>query len=95
MSPFWKAVLGLVLVGSVAMSFFGPSKESSYLWDLPAFFAVYGFAGCVVIIYLSKAIGKYWLQRPDEYYDPYRAPAEVGHPAEGGSASGEGDAHDG
>jgi hypothetical protein len=95
MSPFWKAVLGLVLVGSVAMSFFGPSKESSYLWDLPAFFAVYGFAGCVVIIYVSKAIGKYWLQRPDEYYDPYRAPAEVGQPAKGGSASGEGDAHDG
>jgi uncharacterized membrane protein len=78
MSRTWSIVLGVVLVASVAMSFVGPSKEAEHIWDVKAFFAVYGFVGCVVIIYVSKAVGKYWLQRPDAYYEPYRAPAEVG-----------------
>lgn len=81
MSRTWQIILGIILAGAVAMSFVGPSKESTYIWDTKTFFAVYGFVGCVVIIYASKAAGKYWLQRNPDYYEPYRAPAEVGDAA--------------
>jgi len=31
----------------------------------PAFHAVYGVVGCVLIVVVSKALGKVWLQRPE------------------------------
>lgn len=37
--------------------------------DQPGFDAVYGFAGCVAIIVVSKWLGKRWLQRTERYYE--------------------------
>lgn len=82
MNRLWSTLLGIVLVGSLVMNFVGPAKEVKNIWDLKTFFAFYGFVGCVVIIYVSKWIGKYWLQRPEDYYEPFRAPAEVGEAGE-------------
>lgn len=98
MNRFWSIFLGLLLVGSLAMNFVGPAKEAKYIWDIKTFFGVYGFVGCIVIIFVSKAIGKYWLQRPEDYYEPFRAPREVGDAAsrEGaghGTSHGAGDHH--
>lgn len=46
----------------------GPSK---HLWfeELPAFGSVYGLLSCVLIILVSKLIGKVWLMRPEDHYD--------------------------
>ena len=84
MSRFWSTVLAVTLVTSVVMSFVGPSKEAKFLWDVKAFFAVYGFVGCVAIIFVSKWLGRYWLQRGEDYYDPHQAPAEAGDAGEPG-----------
>jgi hypothetical protein len=35
----------------------------------PAFWAVFGFAGCVVIILVSKAFGKAGIMKREDYYD--------------------------
>ena len=35
----------------------------------PAFGSVYGFVSCVVIILVSKLIGKLWLMRKEDHYD--------------------------
>lgn len=69
-------LLGLTLVASVVADFVGPSKEVSHVWDYKAFFALYGFLGCVVIVYVSKWLGKHWLQRPEDYYDGEPPPWE-------------------
>jgi hypothetical protein len=82
MSRLWSILLGLTLVGSLVMNFVGPAKEAKYIWDTKTFFGIYGFFGCIVIIFVSKAIGKYWLQRPEDYYEPHRAPREVGEAAD-------------
>ena len=37
--------------------------------DWPAFGSIYGFFSCVVIIVLSKVLGKRWLMRSEHYYD--------------------------
>jgi len=86
MSRFWFTVLAVTLVTSVVMSFVGPSKEAKFLWDVKAFFAVYGFVGCVAIIFVSKWLGRFWLQRSEDYYDPHQTPAEVGDAGESGAA---------
>lgn len=36
---------------------------------LPAFWAIYGFIGCVVIILASKAFGHAGIMQREEYYD--------------------------
>jgi hypothetical protein len=77
MTRFRAILLGVVLVASVAIDVLGPSKEPEHIWDLKMFFAIYGFVGCVAIIFISKAVGKYWLQREPGYYSTHRAPDEV------------------
>jgi hypothetical protein len=37
--------------------------------DWPAWGSLYGFFSCVVIIIVSKLIGKLWLMRPEDYYE--------------------------
>lgn len=86
MSRFWSTVLAVTLVTSVVMSFVGPSKEAKFLWDVKTFFAVYGFVGCVAIIFVSKWLGRFWLQRSEDYYDPHQAPAEAGEAGEPGES---------
>lgn len=80
-------LLGLTLVGSVVADFLGPSKEVSHVWDYKAFFALYGFLGSVVIIYVSRWVGDYWLQRFEDYYEGERPPWEP--EPDGGSGGGD------
>jgi len=35
----------------------------------PAFGSLYGLISCVLIIVVSKLVGKLWLMRPEDYYD--------------------------
>ena len=37
--------------------------------DLPAWGALYGLVSCVLIIVVSKLLGKLWLTRSESYYD--------------------------
>ncbi|MSO56757.1 MAG: hypothetical protein EXQ55_07530 [Acidobacteria bacterium] len=37
--------------------------------DWPAWGAIYGFFSCVVIITVSKRLGKRWLMRSEDHYD--------------------------
>jgi len=49
---------------------FSSHPEVHFFWEaFPAFSALYGFIGCVVIIIGSKAIGHYWLQKRENYYE--------------------------
>lgn len=79
-------LLWVVLAASVVADFLGPSKEVHHIWEYKAFFALFGFLGCAVIVYVSKWLGKYWLQRPTDYYQPIER-FEAGEPSgsEGGS----------
>ncbi len=66
------AVLKWLMVGVLAllvlMDVLIPSDYDRFFWEqLPGFGAFYGFVGCVLIIVLSKLLGK-WLFRPEDYY---------------------------
>jgi hypothetical protein len=43
-----------------------------FVWEgLPFFSALYGFIGCIIIIVASKALGHYWLQKEEDYYEKH------------------------
>ncbi len=45
-------------------------KHPHYGWEnLFGAYALYGFFSCVIIVIVSKLLGKLWLQRPENYYD--------------------------
>jgi hypothetical protein len=46
-------------------------SDHGHFWfeDLPAWSSVYGLVACVLIITVSKLVGKLWLMRPEAYYD--------------------------
>ena len=60
-------VLGAVLV---ALPWVVPVEHHGAAWDaIPAFWALFGFVGCAVIVLASKALGHALLQRPEDWYD--------------------------
>jgi NADH:ubiquinone oxidoreductase subunit 3 (subunit A) len=45
-------------------------KHPHYAWEnLFGSYAIYGFLSCVVIVIISKLLGKLLLQKPEDYYD--------------------------
>ncbi len=65
----WIALIAVIVLSLLAQFFGDIAEEESWYNKLPAFWAVYGFTGCFLIIVVSKAIGKYFLQKKEDYYD--------------------------
>lgn len=64
----------LFLLTSLALVFLDVlflDAEHAVLWwhKLPGFDLAYGFAGSLLIILGSKALGKHFLQRSEHYYE--------------------------
>ena len=65
-----KRVAYAILVLTVAIDFLLPRHYSHFFWDdIPGFNAVYGLISCVLIVVISKALGHYWLERSEDYYN--------------------------
>jgi predicted tellurium resistance membrane protein TerC len=65
-----KRIAYVILALTVVLDFFIPRDYVHFFWDdIPGISAVYGFISCILIIIVSKALGHYWLSRPEDYYD--------------------------
>ncbi len=63
-------VLVIPTVVTIGLQLFGPEHPHPHAWDvIPGFYVIYGFVGCVLIIVVSKALGKGALQKREDYYD--------------------------
>lgn len=63
---------GIVFAIAAVLDLVFPSGYGSFAWSgVPGFFALFGFAGCVIIILVSKWLGKAWLQRDEDYYGSF------------------------
>jgi hypothetical protein len=60
-SRVWLVTLPALVVATVADLLVGAEP--------PGFTPVFAFAGCVLIIVASKWLGRYLLQRGEEYYE--------------------------
>ena len=62
--------LGILTLLSIIIEFFFISNHDEHWWSsVPIFYIIFGFVGCAVIIIVSKAIGKIFLLREENYYD--------------------------
>ena len=64
----------LLLASIVIVCFLGflvyPGHESHYFWErIPVFEAAFGFIGCIVLIIVAKILGRFLLERRENYYD--------------------------
>jgi hypothetical protein len=66
-----RRLFHLTLVLVVVADFLVPRGHADYLWEeLPGWSAAYGFASCVILIFVSKFLGHQGrLMRPEDYYD--------------------------
>ena len=54
---------------SMVMGVLFRHEHPHFWWDkIPAFDAVFGFLGCILIVIGSKALGHHWLQKDEDYY---------------------------
>lgn len=66
MRKTWLVVFLSGLFLAVAVDFLRESGEGQGAYG---FYAFFGFLGCVAIILVSKALGRYLLQREEDYYE--------------------------
>jgi hypothetical protein len=61
----------LVLFLVVVADFLVPREHAEFFWErLPGWSALYGFASCVLLIFVSKFLGHQGgLMRREDYYD--------------------------
>ena len=69
-----RRILAWIMCGVLALlvilDFVIPSGYDRFWWEsVSGFGAVYGFISCALIIVVSKALGKAFLNRPEDYYD--------------------------
>jgi len=63
-------ILGLLFLVTLVFEFTYLADYDSHWWNsIPAFYALFGFVGCIVIIYVAKFIAKNIVNRDINYYD--------------------------
>jgi len=65
---FYASLVVLVLLEVVLM---GIHVELSlaHIAEFPMFHAIYGFVGCIVMVFVVKFLGHHWLMKEEDYYD--------------------------
>lgn len=68
----WKwLALALMTVLSLLIEWAVPHDPAHGQWwtGIPAFWIGFGFAGCWILIFLAKTLGKRLVNREEDYYD--------------------------
>jgi len=67
---WFYAVLAVLALSEVVVPLlFGTDAAHFWFEDWPAWGSLYGLVSCVLIIVVSKLLGKLWLMRRENYYD--------------------------
>jgi len=68
-----KILKYIFLIGiglSILIGLFFRPEHPHFWWEkLPAFDAIFGFVGCILIVLGSKALGHHWIQKDEDYYN--------------------------
>ncbi len=68
--PKLKIVFFIILAVVFIADFLVERHHAEFIWDkTPGWSAVYGFASCVVLIFVAKFIGHIWLYKKEDYYN--------------------------
>ncbi len=65
-----KYILFISCGVSILIGLFFRPEHVHFWWEkIPAFDAIFGFLGCIVIVLGSKALGHHGIQKDEDYYD--------------------------
>lgn len=66
-----KAILPIVISISLFLGLFiHHESPANYIWKkISIFEAIFGFIGCLMLIFFAKALGRFLLERDEDYYD--------------------------
>ena len=69
--PTRRGWIGALIAGGLAIGVpIALHVPHHHVWEaIPGFYAWYGAAGCAAIVVVSKALGKWLLQKPEGWYD--------------------------
>jgi hypothetical protein len=63
-------LLGVFLIVSLILEFTYLANYDSHWWNsIPAFYALWGGVGAIVLIFVSKLLGKIFILSNEDYYD--------------------------
>ena len=66
----WALVASAAVISLLVGFRMPPDAAHDAWWNrIPAFFAFFGFIGCLLIIFLAKFLGKVLLRKKEDYYD--------------------------
>ena len=66
---FYATLAAIAAAEVVLPLVFGAGHPHFAFERIPAWGSLYGLASCVVIIVVSKLLGKAWLMRPEDHYE--------------------------
>lgn len=66
---FYISLVLIALIEIAVVYLFHLGHGHFWFENLPAFGTIYGFVSCVLIIVVSKFLGKKWLMKKEDYYD--------------------------
>lgn len=70
MKKWHWTILGLLAVISLIVEFTVVEHHGEHWWsNIPAFYAILGFAGSIAVIYISRWLGKFIILSDEDYYD--------------------------
>lgn len=90
LSPKTAKLIKIFLICSVVLfvaDFFIPRTKHTSAESIPGFYALYGFAGCVVLVLVAKEMRKL-VMRDEAYYDDLADAAEADPASPVSSAAG-------
>ncbi|AIY89505.1 hypothetical protein [Geoglobus acetivorans] len=61
------AIAALLITADIAY-YFAAHPEHHFSWEIPAFSAAYGFVMCILLVVVSKSIGRF-IMRDEDYYE--------------------------
>ena len=65
-----KKIAYAVLIIIIVMDFFIPRHEIHFFGDkIPGFWSIFGFIACILIILISKWIGRLGIMQDENYYN--------------------------
>ncbi|MBE0524410.1 MAG: hypothetical protein IBX40_08800 [Methanosarcinales archaeon] len=66
---FYSSLIVLILLEIILMGIRETHISLAHIAEFPAFHAIYGFVGCVIMVFVVKFLGHEWLMKEEEYYD--------------------------
>lgn len=65
----WLITVIALIALSVILDLILLRENGELVWTyIPGFFAVFGLIGALAVIVISRLLGRYWLERREDYY---------------------------